>query len=139
MPLVPGWKDVKKGFMGKPLFVLDIKVVDDQSDPVEPGAPGQVAFKPKPPLLIIKVYFNKPDMKAKALIDDWYYREDIILQDENGVYCFVGRFGGFIRSRGENMSSHLVKGLINEHLAINASTVFPTDVAKKSEENNATV
>ena len=122
--------------MGKPLFVLDIKVVDDQSDPVEPGTPGQVAFKPKPPHLIIKEYFNKPDKTAEALTDDWYYSGDIIVQDEDGTHCFVGRFGGFIRSKGENMSSHLVEGLSNEHPAINASAVFPIDVAKGSEEDN---
>ncbi len=81
---------------------------------------------------------NPAFSSAEALIDDWYYNGDIIEQDEDGTYCFAKRFGGFIRSRGENMSSHLVEGLSYEHQAINARAVFPIAVAKGSEEDNAT-
>ncbi len=125
IPIVPGWENVKKGFMGKPLVMLDVAVLNDKGEPTAPGEPGQSVFREKLPDLIIKEYLNKPEATAEAIKDNWFYSGDIVVKDEDDVYCFVDRIGGFIRSRGENMSSHTVEALINDHAAVNSSAVFP--------------
>ncbi|MBT3224828.1 MAG: AMP-binding protein [Deltaproteobacteria bacterium] len=136
MPLVPGQEDVMKGFMGKPALLQEIAILGDNGQPVSSGSPGQLVIRPKLPSLILKEYFNKPDATSEALKDEWYYSGDIIVQ-EGDIFCFVDRIGGFIRARGENMSSHQVEGLINGHPAINNSAAFPVDAIEGSEEDIA--
>ncbi len=89
------------------------------------------------PYLIIKEYFNKPDATDEALRDGWFYSGDIIVQDEDGMYRFEDRIGGFIRSRGENMSSQTVEDLIKDHPAIGNCAVFPVQAVEGHEEDLA--
>ena len=137
LPVVPGWEDVRKGFMGRPLVMIEAAVVNDLGKPVGPGEPGQVRFRGRLDNLILKEYFNKPEATALALKDGWFSSGDIIVQDEDGIYRFVDRIGGFIRSRGENMSSHTVEALINDHPAVSSSAVFPVPSAEGNEEDIA--
>ncbi|MBW2370093.1 MAG: AMP-binding protein [Deltaproteobacteria bacterium] len=136
--LIQGCEEVKKGFMGKPSILHEIAILDADGQPVSPGMPGQLAIRPKLPSLILSEYYNKPEATDEVLKNGWYYSGDIIRQrQENDVFCFVDRIGGFIRARGENMSSHQVEGLINTHPAINNNAVFPVDAVVGGEEDIA--
>jgi len=136
MSLISGHEEVKKGFMGKPSILHEIAILDVNGQPVSPGTPGQLAIRPKLPSLILKEYYKKPEATDEVLKNGWYYSGDIIVQEKD-VFCFVDRIGGFIRARGENMSSHQVEGLINTHTAINNSAVFPVDAVVGGEEDIA--
>ena len=137
LPVVPGWEDVRKGFMGRPLAMIESSLVNDRGEPTGPGEPGQVRFRGKLENAILKEYFNKPEATAEAVKDGWFSSGDIVVRDEDGIYRFVDRIGGFIRSRGENMSSHTVEALINDHPAISNSAVFPVPPAEGNEEDIA--
>ncbi|MFH1135731.1 MAG: AMP-binding protein [Pseudomonadota bacterium] len=137
LPVVPGWKDVRKGFMGRPLAMIEASLLNDRGEPAGPGEPGQVRFRGKLDNSILKEYFNKPEATAEAMKDGWFSSGDIVVRDEDGVYRFVDRIGGFIRSRGENMSSHTVEALINDHPSIGNSAVFPVPSAEGHEEDIA--
>lgn len=136
MGLIHGSEKVENGFLGKPSILHDIAILDDKGQPAAPGMPGQLALRPKLPSLIFKEYFRKPDATAEAVKEGWYYSGDIIVQKE-GSCCFVDRIGGFIRSRGENMSSHQVEGIINSHPDIKNSAVFSVDAVEGGEEDIA--
>lgn len=137
IPVMKGWEEVRKGFMGRPLIVLDSQILNDDGEPAAEGEPGQVAFRGKLPHLILKEYFNKPEATTEALKDGWFHSGDIVVRDDDGMYRFVDRIGGFIRSRGENMSSHTVESLINDHPAISTSAVFPIPSSDGHEEDIA--
>ena len=137
LPVVPGEKDVPKGFMGRPLAMIEAQILNDHGKPAGPGEPGQAHFRGRLENAILKEYFNKPEATAEATKDGWFRSGDIVVQDEDGIYRFVDRIGGFIRSRGENMSSHTVEALINDHPAISNSAVFPVPSAEGHEEDIA--
>ena len=137
MPVESGLEEVRKGFMGRPSILLETKIVNEAGDEVPAGEPGQLAVKGRLPDLIIKEYFNKPEATAKALKDGWFLSGDVIVRDEDGRHRFFDRLGGFIRVRGENMSSHTVEGLICAHPAINSAAVFPVPAAQGDEEDIA--
>ena len=134
--ILPGAEDVPKGFMGNPSILQEIAIWDDDGRPVSPGAPGQLAIRSKLPSMMFDGYYNKPEVTEKCFKDGWYYSSDIIVQNEKG-FCFVDRIGGFIRARGENMSSHQVESVIKSHPAIGNCAVFPVEAAEGSEEDIA--
>jgi crotonobetaine/carnitine-CoA ligase len=123
--------------MGKPMIWLEAAVLNEKGDEVGPGVHGQLKFKGRIPNLIFKEYFNKPEATADAIRDGWFHSGDIVYYDENGIYYFVDRIGGFIRVRGENLSSHTVEGLLSAHPAVNSSAVFPVQAAEGGEEDIA--
>ncbi|MFH1136636.1 MAG: AMP-binding protein [Pseudomonadota bacterium] len=137
MPIVSGLEEVRKGFMGRPSPLLETRVLDEQGREVPVGAPGQLAVKSRLPHLMIKEYFNKPEATAKALQDGWFLSGDVVVGDEDGLYRFFDRLGGFIRVRGENMSSHTVEGLLCANPAIGSAAVFPVPAAQGNEEDIA--
>ena len=138
LPVVPGWREeVRKGFMGRPLAMIEASLLNDQGNPTGPGEPGQVRFRGRLENSILKEYFNKPEATAEAMEDGWFSSGDIVVRDQDGMYRFVDRIGGFIRSRGENMSSHTVEALLNDHPAIGNSAVFPVPSAEGHEEDIA--
>ena len=137
IPVVPGWEPVRKGFIGRPLILLDIKILDENGRPAAQGQPGQAVFREKLPHLTIEEYFNKPEATAEALKDGWFYSGDILVEDEDSIYRFVDRIGGFIRSRGENMSSHTVEGMLQGHPAVSNAAVFPVPSEVGHEEDIA--
>ena len=138
MPLVSGWEDVGKGFMGKPMIWLEAAVLNEQGEPVGPGVHGQLKFRGKLPDLIFREYHNKQEASANAIRDGWFHSGDIVYYNEDGIFYFVDRMGGFIRVRGENLSSHTVEGLISAHPAVNSSAVFPVQATEGGEEDIAT-
>ena len=135
MPILKGWEKIKEGVMGGPLVILDSAVLRENGELADIGEPGQAAFREKLPHLIFKEYFNKPDETAEVLKDGWYFSGDIIVRDEDGTYRFVDRKSGFIRSRGENISSNTVESLLNDHPSIRTSVVFPIPAIEGNEDD----
>ncbi len=103
--LINGANGVKKGFMGLPSPMVEVKVVDNDGKPVPPGVTGHVGFRHKLPDVIFREYFNKPEATSDAMRDGWFFPNDLVSYDENNCYYFEDRKQGFIRVRGENLSA----------------------------------
>jgi hypothetical protein len=54
-------------------------------------------------------YFKKPEPTEEAFRNGWFHTGDGACRSEEGDYYFVDRMGGFIRTRGENVSSWQVE------------------------------
>lgn len=135
--LISGLLPVKKGFMGALAKLVEVKVVDDAGNRVPPGVPGQAAFRHKLPDMIFREYFNKPEATHDAIRDGWYYPNDVISYDEEGIYYFEDRKQGFIRVRGENVAATTVEQQIHNHPAISRCAVVGIPAQQGDEEDIA--
>ncbi len=135
--IIGAQQPLRKGVMGLPNPLVDVKVVDDDGNPVPPNVPGHAAFRHKLPNMLFLEYFNKPEATAEAVRDGWYYPSDLISYDEDGLYYFEDRKQGFIRVRGENLSAVTVEHQLQRHPAIQRSAVIAVPAAEGNEQDIA--
>lgn len=80
--------DMKRKFesVGYPLPHIEVKIVDDQNQPVPVGEHGEICCKGH---CVMKAYWNNPEGTKAAIVDGWLHTGDIGMVDEEGyVYIF---------------------------------------------------
>jgi crotonobetaine/carnitine-CoA ligase len=98
-----------------PAFTNEIRIVDDNGNPVTPGTPGEITLRNP---VIMLGYWRNPEQTRLALRGGWLFSGDLGRQDEDGFLYFVDRKKDVIRRRGENISSQEVEDVIKRHSSI---------------------
>ncbi|RJX32259.1 MAG: acyl-CoA synthetase [Desulfarculus sp.] len=135
MPVVPGHQPIKKGYMGKACMQHQVAILGEHDEELEPGGYGQVAVRPRLPYLLLNEYFNKPEATVATTRNFWFHTGDGGRMEPDGSFYFVDRMGGFIRVKGENISSFQVEDVINTHPKVSMSAVFPVPAAEGLEDD----
>ncbi|MDQ6853263.1 MAG: AMP-binding protein [Actinomycetota bacterium] len=91
--------------------VNDARVMVDGS-PVEPGGVGELELRNP---AIMRGYYEMPDETAAVIDDGWLRTGDLVRDDGDGTYTFVGRKKEVIRRRGENLSPAEVEAALERH------------------------
>jgi len=125
VPVVSGNTQIKKGFMGKPCRFHEVSIVGEHDEELDPGEYGQIALRGRLPYVLFNEYLRKPEITVEAFRNLWFHAGDVAYRDEEGMLYFVDRRGGFIRVRGENISSYQIEDIINSHPKITVSAAFP--------------
>lgn len=133
-PMLKGTDEIKKGFMGRSA-VLEPAVLNEHDEALGPGQYGQLAFRSKVPYSMLDGYFNKPEATVEVFRNQWFHTGDACYKDENDVYYFVDRMGGFIRTRGENISSYQIEDIVNSHPEVEMCAAFPIPAAEGEEDD----
>ncbi|MEN8238884.1 MAG: AMP-binding protein, partial [Actinomycetota bacterium] len=89
---------VRPGSMGKPVPGHDVRVLDDDGNPVT-GAQGEIAVRGPDPVFMME-YWNRPDATRDKYRGDWLLTGDVGIEDEDGYLWFVSRKDDVINSRG---------------------------------------
>lgn len=106
----------KIGSIGKAVSHFEVRVVDENGNPVPPNVLGELQVRGRQPGLTLKEYFQNPEATKKALLPDgWFCSGDQVYMDEEGFYYFKGRSKDSVRHNGENVSAWEVEHIINEH------------------------
>ena len=113
------------GSMGKPTPGIDLHVIDDQGNILEPDQEGDIAIRiePERPLGLFKEYWKEPDRTASAFIPGWYLTGDRAYVDKDGYFWFVGRSDDVILSSGYRIGPFEVEGALIEHPSVAESAV----------------
>jgi carnitine-CoA ligase len=77
------------------------RVIGEDGEPVAPGEIGELELR-NPTLM--KGYFEMPEETARVLVDGWLRTGDLMRDEGDGTYTFIGRTKEVIRRRGENLS-----------------------------------
>ena len=93
-------------------FVNQVRIVDDDGNPVPTGQPGEITIKNP---AVMPGYWRNQEQTDLALNDGWLHTGDLGWQDEDGFLYFVDRKKDVIRRRGENISSQEVEDVIKRH------------------------
>ena len=133
-PVLSGKEEIKKGFMGKSV-ALEPAVLNERDEELGPGQCGQLAFRNKVPYSMLNGYFNKPEATVEVFRNLWFHTGDAVYKDEDEIYYFVDRMGGFIRTRGENISSYQIEDFINSHPQVDVCAAFPIPAEEGQEDD----
>ena len=64
---------------------------------------------------IMRGYYEMPEETAAVLVDGWLRTGDLVTDNDDGTFTFVGRKKEVIRRRGENLSPTEVEAALEHH------------------------
>jgi len=82
------------------------------------GVVGRILVKGN---LVMKGYYNDPELTSEALVDGWYNTGDMGYFDEDGYLWHSGRFKRFVKIGGEMVSLVKVENTLEKHLPVGVS------------------
>jgi len=92
---------VRIGTIGIPVPSTDVRVVDEQGNPLAVGEPGEIQVKGPQ---VMKGYYNKPEATAKTITSEgWLNTGDIGLMEADGYFRIVDRKKDMILVSGFNV------------------------------------
>jgi acyl-CoA synthetase (AMP-forming)/AMP-acid ligase II len=121
---------------GRPVFNLDVRVVDGEDDELPRGTIGEVVCRTDSAML---GYCNKPSETAEALRDGWLHTGDAGYMDDDGYLYIVDRLKDMIISGGLNVYSAEVENAISSHPGVAACAVIGLPDAEWGERVHAVV
>jgi carnitine-CoA ligase len=94
--------------------------VIDQERQAAVRDPGELELRNP---VIMRGYYQMPEETAAVLADGWLRTGDLVTDNGDGTYTFVGRKKDVIRRRGENLSPTEVEGVLERHADVGAAAV----------------
>lgn len=120
--------------LGEPQAGLEVRILDDQDQPVAAGEPGELCVRPIEPFSLFNGYFNNDAATVRAWRNLWYHTGDLVRRDEDGEYFFVDRKADFIRYKGRNLSSFAVEAAVMAHPAVAQAAAHGVQAAELESE-----
>lgn len=120
--------DIKPGSMGRPLPGVDACVVHrDESGAVsvvtEPDVEGELALRVGWPSMF-RGYLHQDERYRKSFAGDLYLSGDLVKQDADGYFWFVGRADDVIKSSGHLIGPFEVENVLTDHPAVAEAAVI---------------
>jgi len=130
--------DIKRipGSVGKPVWGVSVKVVDDEGNEVLSGERGELIYKGHN---VMNGYYNKPEANKKTLKNGWLYSGDVAIKDEEGYIYIVDRTKDMIIRGGLNVYPREVEETMIKHPAVSLVAVIGIQDDKMGEEIKAFV
>jgi long-chain acyl-CoA synthetase len=135
---VNGGKDLlaKKTSIGRPMPLLDMKIVDEDGKPLADGQLGELLIRGP---LVTPGYWNRPDATAEAVRDGWLHTGDLAYRDEDGFFFVVDRAKDMIIRGGENVYCVEIENCLAEHPEIDEAAIVGVPDAELGERVKAIV
>lgn len=116
---------IKFGSMGKPLFLYDIVIADEQGKLLHDLEEGNICVRTdtgKPNGIFIN-YMDEPEKRTAVFRHNLYYTGDKAYRDAEGYLWFVGRDDDVIKSSDYRVGPFEVESILLEHSQILESAV----------------
>ena len=126
----------KAGSIGRALFHVEARVVDDDRKEVPAGAVGELVIR-GPNLM--QGYWNRPEATAEALAGGWFHTGDLARLDEEGDLTIVERKKDMFISGGENVYPAEVENALFELAPVSEAAVVGIPDEKWGEVGRAVV
>lgn len=78
-------------------------------------------------------YHNLPQVTAERFVDGWYHTGDVMREDEDGWFYFIGRTDDMFVCGGENIYPSEVESLLESHDEIVQAAILPFDDERKGQ------
>jgi fatty-acyl-CoA synthase len=126
----------KKGSAGKPLFYVDLKIVNDQDEEVPCEKVGELIQKGP---TVMKGYWNNPKATAETVKEGWLHTGDLAKVDKEGFVYIVDRKKDMIISGEENIYPAEIEQVLYSHPKIQEAAVIGVPDEKWGESVKAVV
>ena len=102
-----------------------LRIVDEDGAPVSPGHPGELLVSTD---TMMRGYWNRPDLDARAIIEEgdhrWYRTGDLIASRDDGNLVFLGRADNQVKVRGHRVEIEAVEAALLDIDGIAAAAVL---------------
>ncbi|HBY94723.1 MAG: long-chain fatty acid--CoA ligase [Ardenticatenaceae bacterium] len=129
-------KPRKPGSIGVPIWGTEMKIFDDNDQPLDAGERGEIVIRGHN---VMKGYYKKPEATAETMRHDWFHSGDIAYQDEDGYFFIVDRKKDMINRGGFNVYPRELEEVLMTHPAVSLVAVIGVPDEKLGEEVKAIV
>ena len=126
----------RPGSVGKPLPGVELRVVDENDQPVPVGEVGEVIARGSN---VMQGYYNMPEETQTVLRNGWLHTGDMGRLDEDGYLYIVERKKDLIIRGGFNVYPRDVEEVLNRHPAVIESAVIGIPSERMGEKVKAFV
>ena len=126
----------KAGSIGKPVFHLEVRIVDDNMNDMPVGEVGELIMRGPN---IMQGYWNRPDATEEAFAGGWFHSGDLARMDEDSCLYIVERKKDMFISGGENVYPAEVENAIYELPQVSEAAVIGVKDEKWGEAGKAIV
>jgi fatty-acyl-CoA synthase len=127
----------KAGSIGRPNYFVDVRVVDDDNNPLGPNEPGELVLKGPSGS---SGYFANPAAYAEVIDDDgWFHTGDMMYYDDEWYFFVVDRKKDMFISGGENVYPAEIEAVLYRHPAVHMCAVIGIPHEKWGEVGKACV
>jgi fatty-acyl-CoA synthase len=112
----------KVGSVGRPLFHVDVKVVNEREEEVGADQVGHLLIRGPH---VFGGYWNRPEATAETIVDGWLRTGDLARRDRDGDYYIVGRLKDMIKSGGENIYPAEIEDVLHSHPLVAEAALIP--------------
>jgi len=107
--------------VGRPVMLAEVAVVGSDDRPLPAGSHGEVVARGP---MVMRGYWNRPDLTAQALRGGWMHTGDVGYLDHDGYLFVVDRLKDMIITGGENVWSQEVENALASHPAVSVCAVI---------------
>ena len=108
----PGDAENKANAAGRPVWCVDLRIVDEQNRPVAVGEIGEIICQSP---LATHGYYKNPEATSASFRDGWFYTGDLGYFDEDGYLFVVGRKKDMVKSGGISIYPLEIESVLYSH------------------------
>ena len=129
-------RERKAGSIGTPIRDVEMRIVDENDEPVAQGEPGEIVIRGHN---IMTGYWQRPEATEEAMRGGWFHSGDIGRMDEDGYFYIVDRKKDLIIRGGYNVYPREVEEVLYEHPKVREAAVVGVAHDEWGEEVGAAV
>lgn len=129
----------RPGSCGRIGPLWEAQLHDDEGFAVPVGSVGELVVRSRAPDALMRGYYGMPEATLTAFRNQWFHTGDLLRQDAEGYYYFVGRNKDIVRRRGENISAAEVEMGLEIHPEVLETAVYGVPSEMTEEEVMACV
>jgi benzoate-CoA ligase family protein len=114
---------VRPGSSGRAVPGCEVKILDDQGQPVPAGEIGNLWVKSE---AVCATYWNRHQKTKQTIEGHWICTGDKFHQDGDGYYWFDGRTDDMLKVSGAWVSPSEIESVLIEHAAVAEAAVVAT-------------
>jgi len=126
----------KVGSIGKPIWGVEMQIVDDAGEALPAGKPGEVVIRGHN---IMKGYFRQEEATASVMKNGWFHTGDVGEIDEDGYFYIRDRTKDMIIRDGFNIYPREIEETLMSHPDISLAAVIGLPDDRHGEEVKAFV
>ena len=117
----PADMEAKPNAAGRPVWCVDLRVVDGHNNPVKVGELGEIICQSP---LASHGYYKNPEATNASFRDGWFYTGDLGYFDEAGYLFVAGRKKDMVKSGGISIYPLEIESVIYSHPSILEAAVI---------------
>lgn len=132
----PADMDKRPSAAGRPVWCVDLRIVDDNGKPVNVGEVGEIICRSP---LATHGYYKSPEATSASFRDGWFYTGDLGYFDEEGFLFVAGRKKDMVKSGGISIYPLEIESVLYAHPAVLEAAVIGVPDPKWGEALKAVI